>query len=1347
MSDLLTSPAKINPDKFALAAAHPFTDRVIATWDPFLHRTPRVLVPVQLDALVVREQGGTWADCLMRPAPDEGSPANRRDLLPPPFTNLEAPRPPGVYLHWALPDALTHGQQSGDSVSFPTVPDRWLVLRYSPSLRIFARRAVRGWVLRTGGETPTVIPLDQWKEQAGEAPPANPLTALGHGDPAWSAYYDNVVNRLGFYDDLSDVRSGPLAYLVCGWYSNPAFDPLGDPVIQSLADFDARMALLRWGLKAGELHEAVRHANKYVKAATLAGLKTREAVVLKAASAEVRAAIQSNPASGVRPEARVGAAPSPLDEAGHPIEGSYTTDGSWWPRLSLYHGAVVGLGWPGIGFPGHEDGLLSGEAGGPPAADQIKVAVGNTMTEALGALVARPETPADETRILEGFMLGALADLDRADGRARLDVRLHASTFGSQDGGSTTERVWVPPMPPHNPNLPANPVAPKPGIFPKKPSVRPAVSETVKASFELKQVVFEKGESIAHLTEVVQLKGRLSEAFGGLDLPPAPTPTPGHYEDVRRSLPRLFYPADPVILLQGGRRAFKHGGDGRYTPDGRLECRLSGFNVYELSTYAAGDDASRVSVRGEDLLERGVENGSIPPECEDLLHETVLIDPGSAVIAAEAALNFAERRRGAAPSLAAPRLTAELSEQVRAQARNFAVEQTSWWAVRDPRVDQSPLVTLSGLAGMLPSPVAVTPPVRPWNPLHLDWKVQFIPSPRMVDDWSLGEIDYQPGEDLPAEEDTQAGVILEGRAHLTGGAAQTIAAGVRKALEQAASSGTTVALPPRYVSRFHSEYAQALLSHMEGLTTKMVAQTGAGDGTGEGTPIDRQVLSDLASALESMDVLAGALDNFHTRLRGNLSGDGASAPAPGDPDPSPFFPLRAGFLRILRLRLVDGFGQAVDLAGSSDAQNVDSQQVTSSQPMSLDGRPDLQVLPPRFTSPARLWFRYYAADGSDREAGAAAPASPDAGSTAQPADTPPDVISPVCGYLLPDHLDGELEFFAADGSSLGAVRPDPGAGVIWADAPGRPTTVGQTPARAASNAFLAGIAQGLLEWGAADTLEGPGRETALSALLRMIDSTLWSVDPFAHAGEEYLSLLIGHPVAVLRARVWLELREPVHPEVTNQIAISLRLGALTHWQDGLLGYYVNDDYRTLHCADGSAAGFARPVGPGQGFLQQAGQVQNYYETFADDLGAGAVEGASPVDHPFVDASGVAILRPNQPLNLTLLVEPHAVVHATTGLLPRKEIGIRREWVALALAKLSPTFRFGPVLTDLKHIRMPVPNERSGTWSWDHRQDVSAWAEDPVTNATNDAPLSPDPVQGTEGWLRLVPPEPTTGANA
>jgi hypothetical protein len=98
------------------------------------------------------------------------------------------------------------------------------------------------------------------------------------------------------------------------------------------------------------------------------------------------------------------------------------------------------------------------------------------------------------------------------------------------------------------------------------------------------------------------------------------------------------------------------------------------------------------------------------------------------------------------------------------------------------------------------------------------------------------------------------------------------------------------------------------------------------------------------------------------------------------------------------------------------------------------------------------------------------------------------------------------------------------------------------------------------------------------------------------------------------------------------------------------------------------------------------------------------------------------------------------MHATTGLAPRKEIGMRREWVNAGLAAIAPTFRFGPVLVDPQHIRMPLPVDLNGTWVWDYRAAAANWAENPATNATDDALLGQDPPKASEGWLKLLPPK-------
>jgi hypothetical protein len=108
------------PKDFAIAAT------TVKTWDAALHRDARVMVPVHLDALVVRSQGGTWADCRMR-TPEEGGSNVSVNLLPEPFTDLAEPRARGVYLHWAMPDGLSDVSPAGSTASAPALPDRWLV--------------------------------------------------------------------------------------------------------------------------------------------------------------------------------------------------------------------------------------------------------------------------------------------------------------------------------------------------------------------------------------------------------------------------------------------------------------------------------------------------------------------------------------------------------------------------------------------------------------------------------------------------------------------------------------------------------------------------------------------------------------------------------------------------------------------------------------------------------------------------------------------------------------------------------------------------------------------------------------------------------------------------------------------------------------------------------------------------------------------------------------------------------------------------------------------------------------------------------------------------------------------
>jgi hypothetical protein len=1270
--------------RFHIDDAFPFKEALRESWDPFLVRTPRVLVPIVVDALVSTGKEERWADCRMQAPPEAGeeqAPTDARSLMPDPFTDLPEPRPAGVHLHWALPDGLTKGTVATDGagepdVSLPAVPDRWLVLRLSNGADR-RRRAVAGWVLEAGGPEPNVVALDDWRGPGSTGGVEQPLTAMGHGDPAWAAYYDNVENRLAFHDRAEDV-AGRVAYLVCGWYADPALDPLGTN-ITSLAAFEQTLERLGWSLQ-GQLQKSQTKSRWFIKEAVRLGLRAKD---------------------------RAWADHTSRRDA----DGNFVTSGDWWPSSTLFHGAAVDIS-------------LDGRAlGGPPPADSLRVAFGATGGEALAALMATAGAGAEEERVVEALQLGVLHELDQPDGRARLDALLHASAFGSMSGGpDETEQIWEPAVP-AQPDAPARPGKPDPGVFGNRRSsglggvtgrtaITPEIAEargvagplTGTASHKVvgAKAVIGRLHDVRGVLEEVLVEGVRGEPRSS-----RPTPRPGRWVEVKRPQPRFHHPVDPVVLVQGGKRSFKHGGDGRLSDDDKLPCRLSGFTVTAISADLGGDRPTHGTLTGRQLVERGVDNGGVPAECTDVLYETVLLDPGSAGAAIDQLLGGGGGRGREVPD----RFHVRVSQ-------NWQVEQTAWWVLNDPRVDPAPVLTRSGVTGTLPSPIAITPPHRPWNPLHLDWEVEFTPSDKGIAEWELGEVDFERADSdgEGAEEATLEPVVVSGRALVTPGAVRTLAEAARAAIEAAARSGGADVLPPKVRTQYPSTTAKVLFEHLSGTSVRIAdAVREAGD--------PRADLSSIVELLDRMDVLGGALDGFHLELR-----KGAPAVRPllpdGRPDPSPITPLpgfvsmRAGTLTVTALRLVDGFGQYVDLADSTAAERI-----VLGESVRHDDAPGRAVLTPRFTAPSRLLLRW----------------------TDAASDTVGPGANPVCGYVLPDHLDGGLEFFAADGTNLGNLRADDHVdrlgSLLWEDAPGSPTTVGRPPGLDVANRFLRGIADGLLDWGMSDHGTRPGgsatEEGALEALLRVIDSTMWTVDLFGHAGDEHLALLVGHPVVVMRAVMRLETVDPAAPPELAWTPVPVRLGALTHWQDGLLAFYVNDDYGAVHCAPAAAA-MAREVGARRGFLQQAPAVPGFYEHFEADLAGGADTGDSPVTHPYVSPDDVIMVRPNQDVRLTMLVEPHTLVHATTGMLPRKDIGMRREWMATALASLAPTFRFGPVLRDPDTLRMPIATDIAGTWTWNYKADVARWVEEQILNASHDAFLDDTPAEGTEGWLRLTP---------
>ena len=223
------------------------------------------------------------------------------------------------------------------------------------------------------------------------------------------------------------------------------------------------------------------------------------------------------------------------------------------------------------------------------------------------------------------------------------------------------------------------------------------------------------------------------------------------------------------------------------------------------------------------------------------------------------------------------------------------------------------------------------------------------------------------------------------------------------------------------------------------------------------------------------------------------------------------------------------------------------------------------------------------------------------------------------------------------------------------------------------------------------------------------------------------ALAAGVDKGVVRARVRIGTAAPVVAPDLARVALPVRLGLLTRLHDGLMGYFVDDDYSRFYPVHEVLAKQTRSGGRHEGFHAAAHAVSGFYDAFP----------AKPVDHPYLDASPTLRLRIGQTARLTLLLDPRGGVDATSGVLPTKKIELMREHVSKALDAIALTFRVGPVLSDPTTIRMPLPKEIRGQWSWVRRTGVTVWNEAPVVHASQDAMISKTPSELMEGWLRLT----------
>lgn len=1350
-----------------------------------------LLVPIAVEAMVVNSYEQTGVTFHRWEMDYQSLPQFQSPVPPPFSSLANTPPDPGVHLHWALPRGLTRGTQvqatataqvengavtaivienggygysdqlppmviitggEGSGVlasavvtngvvtactinnggsgytsapqvtitpsaatSFPLVPNRWLVVRYSPATTQGGARQTLAWVLQSdalddnadvlqsnsfvnpfpsvpGAIEPTRIGtqatvLSAWAGEAGNTQKLF-LRAVGPGEATFAAYQPGIVNVFSFYDpiydpnatsddpnyktDTSPLPEGTyLSYLVVGWYSDPQHDPLYGPVTGW--DNEGYPIRTPW---SGEGNPPAAWES------LLSGLDWS------------------------------------VQEAESQTE---------YPSQSLYHGSVYGVTWQTTQAP----------PGAQQSSANMTVAIGNTSIDALSAIVElyadTPQDGAVEAEMLEAFQYNQLQTLDAPDGEAQLELKIQEAWFGSAPGGTIWTVVAAQTGQTSTGQLTPGVVTPPPPLTPAQATALALLNRNQRALDQAQQLLYSmqwelyatwwKQNNLANMSgaEYAQLNQYFHNRMDAIkqliaqNLPPnttsglyynvvqqqasvvqqaqaLPNPTdaqsildyatstlgldPATQQLKPSAMPRFYSPVDPVVLVTGIETSEKQG---TLTED-ILDCRfitqtVTGVNVQGQSqpvTASTGNLAQDIPTPSNSNLPAAVTNG-----LNALSVETFFVDPTNATTIVNVGLNSTD-----------PTIISSLSSAMLAQTAQVATI-------------QNPLEVSFAFSNWTE---------QPWSPLYMEWDVTFYPTvsgtalPHDKDNWSF----IQAVLDNPPATSEQPCWSFDGTEFNWYGGLPTNSQGGNFSQDYVGRTFLTPQATYVLISKLE-KYLEtnpnADLQAVEDLIDKIgewniLSQRLSG-------LVDQFIMRDLDQSPPPDNSVAEQVEEqFHAvpdPTKGNQSTDyGGGTPF--------FFPVYGGFLKFNRLVVVDSFGQVVDLmqAGGNTGKGAAWQPVRGRglSPLSNSQLPQPEVLvnlSPQLAQSARLDFRFVSANNDEQETGL----WPDS--------------NPVCGWVLPNHLDGGLAVYDASGNALGellTLLTTGGASQVrWLPAPDSPAAVSD-PAKIA-NAHLSSFVVALVE----STDQGQ----SLHSLLEVIDETMWTIDPLGSRADPNLSVLIGRPLALVRAQLQLELAgAPVYnqswPDTLQQktaaveaLKFPVRLGSLQLYNDGLLGYFTDDTYTTFNSVhtpnDFQSGSYLNPIGYNGNYISLAFNYPSYTTQY-----------------------------------ISMLWDPRGDVHAFTGLFPVKTLSLPAEYFASALPRLAVTFRTGPALTEAQTIRLPYPTEKNGVWSWIERTgpepadwtDPAGWTVETIVKANAQARLEDSPPRLVEGWLKLTP---------
>lgn len=1195
------------------------------TAGPFLWNGPSLLVPVNVEALVVSKDARNlqWATSKMK----YNNAQQYQNVTPSLFAG-EKPEV-GINLHWALPDGITHGKQQvdGTEIIYHAAPNRWLVIRYFDNTS-------KAWILQsdfidTKATSPFLNPKNtttptstrigkQWNanEWPGEGGVTQEhfLTAIGPGNPGFSAFAPNMTNVFSFYDNMADIldRQVRLTYTVIGWYADANDDPL-----QKFTTGDEWLALmneLQWTV--GEKVDIQKAVNDWVAWARENGIT-----------------IDPN---------------NPKDI---------------YPSRTICQGMVYNVNW--LGQNGAAQCGVPQYGPAVPADQQPKIAIGNTAVDALAALVEyelnqKGQDGRGAAELMEAFAYNLLYTYKEQGGEYELYRESFKAWFGDLDGEDyfyieDSQKAGIPFIEPARlanlvllnkktalltakTHLMRGAQQDLYGNWWKKgkhatywgtPPTGITVAQWNKILADLNTAIPKDQAAITTLqneigtltTEIVQLKRDVE------------TGLPSSQKLKENNANRFHQGNDPVVLIYGAKRAYRHGEDGRFDANDKLFTRFTGQTITGLKVMLPDQPVQPVTSANVTIPPVNLPAGKVPKETTNLCVEAYFFSTLNAEAIAKAACTLLKIA-----------FKADYTAVV-------AKQQTMAWNADVYEIDKQLVTDASGFIGTIPSIISVQPWYAPWAPLYMAWEIRWFPSyttpVNALEKWTFDpeSLEY----------------IWNERYVPASGSSFTL-------------SGYTLITPK-------SAYV------MEAQLEKYFEETG-----------NFPNLKEFLNTVSNWDFLTQSISGFSDLLL-TLTSDQLNKP-PADigasvgpmtqlspiPDQSAgFFPIRAGHFQLSKIWVVDDFGQVFDPI-SAVGQTPASYHPVCGTGMVTPNDLKLVQLPPRMTQPARFNFKFVNGSG-----------------TSDDSIQDNQLTNPLCGWMLPNHLDRALSLYTPDGHLLGELILTGNEQVKrlrWDNAPGKNVPVGAPLSSIIENSYMRGFVEQIL----AKT----DNAKAFEDFLQVIDETLWSVEPLGGRNNELISVFIGRPLALVKSQMQYELMNgPVFSQswlnstlhVTqdyNTVKFPVQVGCIQQPQDGTIGYFF-DGFATFNSI--LAEGKTYPSG--------------YITT-------------NPVSLNFTD----------ERKNVYMVVDPRGEVNAITGILPVQTNVLPGTLTEDAMANMHVAFRTGPLITDPDKLAMPLPSQMSGTWSWIQHTGVTTWEEiSEIAQANQKAQLNPA-YELKDGWLKL-----------